>query len=1139
MTDQSPSFETILFASAAASAHFALSCLEPYNGRLRARSSFVTPTGEVMHWHDFGDLEGPGWAANTVGGAHLLYRWGRYTGDAEIQAQALALLDHVLEDGFIAESGFIWPYYDLTQGRFCLNYMHKDDWLCPGSLAKIGVQLLEFADAFLQPPNSKLVTTAQHLAAWLHGHTPSLPNGWVPRRITLEGRPFPLTPHGQPDPIFDHSADGLFLLQLYAALTSRGLADYRAEATTLGDAFMAAGGFWGSINHDTYDDHENVAYSVAFRVLRQAAGWLDRPAWREFACQVALPGLERFRMHEDRNGVPTAGLLWMEETWNTAYLWENAEAALALLEAWDETSPIPPGLAILRAIANHHTGALGFLTEGVDWDNHVTRKHHVREALYGDIQYTEPLLNNLHLLAPTLFYLDKIGYRPPADLDDRAAIARVNELGAAANPPISGADGVRYLLRLYHPAIATDAKLEQALRFAQAARVDGVLLFESSYDMDPALLTMDVLRERFARLKAVVPRFRAIVPEVHINVMITIGHVDAGSGRPERFPFQFMVDEGGQVSRSSACPLDPAFREYVRELYGLAAERRADVVWVDDDYRLILHDTPGLTCFCPQHLAAMSRRTGRAWTRETLVAALADDPATRRAWLDLQEEAMLDLARLIEQTIHQVNPAMRIGLMTIGTAYHAAEGRRTDRLLRTLSGPTRPLIRPGSGFYCDWTPGGGLDKSEDCARQISLVGADVQGVAEVENHPYTPFSKSERVLALELALDVLAGMPDLSLNLLSSMGGAEPVAPEGTDFVAFLRRERPFLDALARAWAGRVRRGIGIACSEDYARHLAVGANPRGRPSGQAQGLPLRDAWIERRPWETLLARAGFPIGRPDQAPHWLAGEVVRALPDGELAGYLREGAVLDPLAAKALLDRGWGDRLGLADVRPVNDGVNELLTADPLNGPRAGHILPAYNHVPPEMLYAYDVKVTGTEVTGTSKVPVTCRVLSRWLNVDGQDRGPAAVALTTPDGWQIALQPYALQAPNVALLSLARREQWAALLGWAAAPLTGVRNSGLPCRVVQGVNLYPLAFVDLEAGSWLLAVANLAADDAKNAEVELFGPLDDSWQVERLDRRGRWRPVAGPVDRRLRLDVPAFSLVAYRLSCGRPNAQH
>jgi len=455
---QSHSLETILFASARAAAHFALSCLEPFNGHLRAKSSFVKPDGEIMHWHDFGDLEGPGWAANAIGGAHLLWRWGHYLGDESIQASALALLDHVLEDGFIdAESGVIRPYYELAQQRFCLNYVHADDWLCPGSLAKIGVQLLEFADELagvgewesgrrgesangasrLTFDASRIASmrgAATRLAAWLFTHTPLLANGWVPRRITIGGEAFPLTPHEQPDPIFDHSADGLFLLELVVALTaagltdSAGLADTRAQAEALGDAFIAAGGFWGSINHDTYDDHESVAYSCAFRILRRAADVFGRPDWREFAYRAALPALAGFRMAEDRNGVATTGLLWMEESWDTAYLWENAEAAQAYLEAWVETgveAHREVALGILRAIANHHYGDLGFLTEGVDWNNHVSQRHHIGEALYGAIQYTEPLLNNLHFLGPTLFYFQKLGYRPPAEIDEAAAIAFV------------------------------------------------------------------------------------------------------------------------------------------------------------------------------------------------------------------------------------------------------------------------------------------------------------------------------------------------------------------------------------------------------------------------------------------------------------------------------------------------------------------------------------------------------------------------------------------------------------------------------------------------------------------------------------------------------------------------------------------
>jgi hypothetical protein len=125
-------------------------------------------------------------------------------------------------------------------------------------------------------------------------------------------------------------------------------------------------------------------------------------------------------MTEDRNRVVTRGLLYMERSWDTSYLWENAEAALAWFEAAADLRAKDPkggreyeldGLVILRTAARHHYGRYGFLTEGVDWNNHVGEQHHIDQARYGAIQYTEPFLNNQHIVEPTLFYLEHLARR--------------------------------------------------------------------------------------------------------------------------------------------------------------------------------------------------------------------------------------------------------------------------------------------------------------------------------------------------------------------------------------------------------------------------------------------------------------------------------------------------------------------------------------------------------------------------------------------------------------------------------------------------------------------------------------------------------------------------------------------------------
>jgi hypothetical protein len=377
-----------------------------YNGHVCSKSSFVDKDGNIMGWHDFGNLEGPGWAANAVGGAYELFQFARHNKDSALERKALSLLDHVLKDGFINyETGFITGYRETTTGRFCLNYQHKDNWFCPGSMAKIAYQLLLFSDVLDQPQKSVTQNVAIKTADWIHRNVKPTSNGWYPRRCKPSGEHFPQNAYGDGDILFEKSADGLFIIQLNTALTRRGLADYTEAVRRKVTVFMDHGGFFGSINHDTYDEHENVAYSVAFRTLRQVARLLNDPRIRAFAFDECLAGLDQFKMTEDRNGVQTKGLLFMEKSWDTSYMWENAEAAMAYFEGWTDSRNDQyknNGLTILRAIAKHHQRDTGFLTEGVDWNNHVGKQHHFNEAEYGDIKYTEPLLNNLHIVEPTL-----------------------------------------------------------------------------------------------------------------------------------------------------------------------------------------------------------------------------------------------------------------------------------------------------------------------------------------------------------------------------------------------------------------------------------------------------------------------------------------------------------------------------------------------------------------------------------------------------------------------------------------------------------------------------------------------------------------------------------------------------------------
>ncbi len=395
-----------IIESARDSVGFAMTTLMPRKGHFFCKSSFVDCEGNVMGWHDFGNLEGPGWAANAVGGAYEMYQFGKYVEDREICEKAAKVLDHVLTEGFIDwETGFITGYRETTTDKFCLNYQHKSNWFCAGSMAKIAYQLLMFGDVADEGRQAKAYEAAVKNAKWIDENLEMASNGWFPRRSERSGKACPKNAYGDNDILFEGSADGLFIIQLWVGLTERQLGDYRDKIREKVGVFMEKGGIFGSINHDTYDRQENVAYSVAFRVLRQASKLLKDKEMERFAYEKCLAGLERFKMNEDRNGVATKGLLYMEDSWDTSYMWENAEASLAYLEAYSDTADERFrlwGLTILRAISKHHHGDSGFLTEGVDWNNHVGQQHHFGGAEFGDIKYTEPLLNNIHIVEPTL-----------------------------------------------------------------------------------------------------------------------------------------------------------------------------------------------------------------------------------------------------------------------------------------------------------------------------------------------------------------------------------------------------------------------------------------------------------------------------------------------------------------------------------------------------------------------------------------------------------------------------------------------------------------------------------------------------------------------------------------------------------------
>jgi hypothetical protein len=389
-------------------------------GALLCRSIDATPDAQLARYR--GRLmEGVGYCADSIFGAHLLVRLGRVARRPEFEAAGLSYLDHVLRAGFFDDPQIpIKLYRDTESGTLLDNLEGHAGYLELGHIARVATHLLRLSRLDLDHARAERCReVARRTAAWVMG-AERCENGWYPRRVSPDGGVFPFAANafgptdidelGRADPIADRSGAGTFALELLTEVAADGIVDARGTVERDAAVFVREGGLFGSTNTDTEDTQENVSYAIAFQTLIAASDLLKDADLRRFAYEACLDPLARFELTHDINGVATKGLLYMEDTWNAACTWEMAEAAQSYLVAYGDSgrqAHLVKGLTILRGLAMHHHGDRGFLTEAVDWDGHSTASRHVPGERYGDIITTHPFLNNLHVLQPTVTYLER------------------------------------------------------------------------------------------------------------------------------------------------------------------------------------------------------------------------------------------------------------------------------------------------------------------------------------------------------------------------------------------------------------------------------------------------------------------------------------------------------------------------------------------------------------------------------------------------------------------------------------------------------------------------------------------------------------------------------------------------------------
>ncbi len=154
--------------------------------------------------------------------------------------------------------------------------------------------------------------------------------------------------------------------------------------------------------------------------------------------------------------------------------------------------------------------------------------------------------------------------------------------------------------------------------------------------------------------------------------------------------------------------------------------------------------------------------------------------------------------------------------MSSGPRLHCLEGRDWRRFGEALADGGPLYSRPTMGNYFEDSLRGFYDSYDSIllTRRVLPPGAVEQ--TEVENVPYTRFSKSVAATFVETALSFAFGSHGVTLNLFDHLG--TPLREE-MEFGRMLAAEKPYLEALAAATrpAGRFR-GLRLLHHPDASR---------------------------------------------------------------------------------------------------------------------------------------------------------------------------------------------------------------------------------------------------------------------------------------------------------------------------------
>lgn len=417
---------------------------------------------------------------------------------------------------------------------------------------------------------------------------------------------------------------------------------------------------------------------------------------------------------------------------------------------------------------------------------------------------------------------------------------------------------------------------------------------------------------------------------VEINISKTIGHTDEHT---QEEALSHMTDAYGVQGYSINCPGNEIFQDFFRETIRKYASLKPDVLWLDDDFRMVFHAPVGYGCFCDDCIKRFNIEAGKNFDREGLRKAILTDSENIRAlWQDFTRAQMVKLVKIARETVNEIDDGIILGFMQVNpelVIYECPDFEKWIEKAKNKNGEV--YFRHGSGFYDDFKPFEVVDKNISIARLCAMTeGKGVKNLTEEVTSPYIKRSKSMKVTLMEAVMNIgMAGADGLMDE------GIKPNLTEQLEksrLVSHMHEKGNFLNEARKLIRGKVQRGAYPFFDKDLWRYA-----PATDHIGKMNDIGSRN-------WKNLFY-LGIPVTfrEKDADVLILSGETVRGMSKEALDKWLSKGIYADGTSA-LLLNELAGENVtgikkyekGICEIK--SGGLGELFTDHHLNGDFRGY---------------------------------------------------------------------------------------------------------------------------------------------------------------------------------------------------------